>query len=82
MAALDFMILGILLILQLDMVKYTLILSIIINGTPKLYDRFSDISGYAPRLEKLGNRAFENPFSANFIKWSNILKQFVGNLPT
>ena len=22
------------------------------------------------------------PFSANFIKWSNTLKQFVGNLPT
>ena len=22
-----------------------------------------------------------NPFSANFTKWSNILKQFVGNLP-
>ena len=23
-----------------------------------------------------------NPFSANFTKWSNTLKQFVGNLPT
>ena len=23
-----------------------------------------------------------NPLSANFIKWSNTLKQFVGNLPT
>ena len=23
-----------------------------------------------------------NPFSANIIKWSNTLKQFVGNLPT
>ena len=23
-----------------------------------------------------------NPFNANFTKWSNILKQFVGNLPT
>ena len=23
-----------------------------------------------------------NPFSANFTKWSNTLKQFIGNLPT
>ena len=23
-----------------------------------------------------------NPFRANFTKWSNTLKQFVGNLPT
>ena len=23
-----------------------------------------------------------NPLSANFIEWSNTLKQFVGNLPT
>ena len=23
-----------------------------------------------------------NPLSANFTKWSNTLKQFVGNLPT
>ena len=23
-----------------------------------------------------------NPFSANFTKWSNTLKEFVGNLPT
>ena len=23
-----------------------------------------------------------NPFSANYTKWSNTLKQFVGNLPT
>ena len=25
---------------------------------------------------------FINPLSASFTKWSNILKQFVGNLPT
>ena len=25
---------------------------------------------------------FLNPLSANFTKWSNTLKQFVGNLPT
>ena len=25
---------------------------------------------------------FFNPLSANFTKWSNIIKQFVGNLPT
>ena len=25
---------------------------------------------------------FINPLSAKFIKWSNTLKQFVGNLPT
>ena len=26
--------------------------------------------------------AFINPLSANFTKWSNTLKQFVGKLPT
>ena len=31
--------------------------------------------------ENYGN-GFFNPFSANFTKWSNTLKQFVGNLPT
>ena len=37
-------------------------------------ERFADVN-----LERCGN---VNPLSANFIKWSNTLKQFVGNLPT
>ena len=28
------------------------------------------------------NQSGFNPFSANFTKWSNTLKQFVGSLPT
>ena len=28
------------------------------------------------------NRSPSNSFSANFTKWSNALKQFLGNLPT
>ena len=38
-------------------------------------------------LRKLKNfqylpKTFFNPLSANFTKWSNTLKQFVGKLPT
>ena len=29
-----------------------------------------------------GTLLFINPLSANFTKWSNTIKQFVGNLPT
>ena len=29
-----------------------------------------------------GMQSTFNPFNANFTKWSNTLKQFVGNLPT
>ena len=37
-------------------------------------ERFADVN-----LERCGN---VNPLSANFIKWSNTLKQFVGKSPT
>ena len=30
----------------------------------------------------ISRQIFINPLSANFTKWSNTLKQFVGNLPT
>ena len=33
-------------------------------------------------VEKKFNSDSLNPLSANPIKWSNTLKQFVGNLPT
>ena len=35
------------------------------------------------KIVPISGRSFHfNPFSANFTKWSNTLKQFVGNLPT
>ena len=37
-------------------------------------ERFADVN-----LERCGN---VNPLSANFIKWSNTLKQLVGKFPT
>ena len=37
----------------------------------------------APDLSQISDRMPDiNPFSVNFTKWSNTLKQFVGNLPT
>ena len=35
-----------------------------------------------PRTEVTERKTFINPLNANFTKWSNTLKQFVGNLPT
>ena len=39
------------------------------------------ISGGISLLIRL-NSLNSNPFSANFTRWSNTIKQFVGNLPT
>ena len=43
---------------------------------PWIREWFHDIFYFASHAKSL------NPLSANLTKWSNTLKQFVGNLPT
>ena len=46
-------------------------MSLVINALSKLYVSNTDLIEFQL-----------NPLSVNFTKWSNTLKQFVGNLPT
>ena len=50
-----------------------------VSQKPKLFDRLVFIISFVLILHCI---QLLNPLSANFTKWSNTLKQFVGNLPT
>ena len=41
-----------------------------------------EVCFYVPNTFQTSFLNVLNPFTANFIKWSNTLEQFVGNLPT